>query len=712
MMRRAALILSVALLPLFYNPLRFEGHETFRAGLLIVLVAAALPGLRPRIRRDAWPLLLSAGLWAAALLLSTGFALSPARALAGDSVRRMGLLMQLVLMIGLVFGAVPATGRWFWFGGLAISAYVLLQAFGLIGPGSNPLRPTGPLGASVFTAGWLALGCLWLALGGTDLPRWQRWGGVVVMVLALVETGSRGVALALLAGGGMAALVWAAVHRSRRIAFVVGALVVGLLFGFLLLPILPWQNRFLSDLPLVSRLNPATPDATQLFRERVWGDALALGREWPGLSDIHDAPDRFASLRPLVGYGLESFETLERLRSDAALRQIDPHPVDRAHNDWLDTLLTVGWLGVVARAALWGSAWLVALRRLGIWGRGAWLLPIAGAVVGGLVLSQSTYLPAAITLAALAGGGLWLFWCAVFPMDTNSKTPMDSGAWIALAVVSAHIVDLQFGFTTIATGWLVWLALGRLAAQPQPEVEAAVSERERAVWCALAGGVLARALLAEQAGLAAVIAILLVVAVFARPVEGRNWLTIVAGWSIGTGGTLLPTPEMAALWDVAFIVAALLFMSEQWRPLRTRSWLAAGVALLIVFWLEDSASISYRLGTTPRQPDAIQRLETAAARAPWDDRFVGTFGDALFNRAQTEVMLVQAQQAFDKAAEINPYDALLAWRLAAVYAALDNPDASKVTAYFDAALRLWPHNDDLLRARATFLANLARGTNP
>jgi hypothetical protein len=713
-MRRAPLLLSVVLLPLFYNSLRFEGDETLRAGLLMVLAAAALPGLRPRIRRDAWPLLMAAGLWAAALIISTAFALSPVRALAGDSVRRMGLLTQLVLMTGLLFGAVPNTGRWFWFGGLAVSAYVFLQAFGLIAPGNNPLRPNGPLGNSVFTAGWLALACLWLTLGGAGLSRWKRWGGAVVMALALILTGSRGAALALFVGGIIAALAWAVVHRSWRIALVVEALVVSLLFGFLLLRILPWQNSFLSDLPLISRLNPEAYDATQLFRERVWGDALVIGREWPFLADIHDVSDRFASLRPLVGYGLESLETLERLRSDAALRQIDPRPVDRAHNDWLDTLLTTGWLGVVARVALWGSVWLVALRRLGIWGWGAWLLPLLGIILAVLVFSQSAYLPAAITLGALTGGGLWLFVRAVFPARVISSQPMDSGAWIALGVVSAHVVDLQFGFTTTATGWLMWLALGLLAAQPQPEAEATASERERAVWCALAGGALTRALLVEHASLLAIGLLLLAMTALARPSSFRSWVYVGGGWAGGAVGALLLMPEGAGLWDVAFIAAALLLMSDQWRPLRMRSWLPAGVVLLLVclFWLEDSASMSYRLGTTPRQPDALQRLETAAARAPWDDRFVGTFGDALFNQAQSEAALAQAQQAFDKAAEINPYDALLAWRMAAVYAAFEKPDVTKATAYFDAALRLWPHNDDLERARATFLANLARGTNP
>jgi hypothetical protein len=714
MMRRAALILSIALLPLFYNPLRFEGHETLRVGLLLTLVAAALPGLCPRFRRDAWPLLLAVGLWVVASTLSTGFALSPVRALAGDSVRRMGLLTQLVLITGLLFGATSGSGRWFWFAGLAVSAYVFLQAFGLISPGSNPLRPTGPLGASVFTAGWLALACLWLALGGAELPRWQRCGGAGAMALALVMTGSRGAALALFAGGVMAALAWAAVYQSRRAALAAGGLVVSLLIGISLLRVIPWQNSALKDVPLISRLNPAAPDATQLFRERVWGDALVFGRDWPALSDIHNVPDRFVSLRPVVGYGLESFETLERLRSDAALRQLDSRPVDRAHNDWLDTLLATGWMGVLARAALWGSAWVVALRRLRLWGWGGWLLPVLGGILAGLVFWQSAYLPAAITLGALAGGGLWLFVRAVFSAGAEFDTPIDTGAWIVLAVVTAHIVDLQFSFTTIAACWPMWLALGMLVAQPPSDMETAISERERVLWCALAGGVLARALLVQHAGGTGILLLLLVLLVLARPIPVRGWIYILAGWSIGIAGALLTTPEGDALWDAVFIVVALLLMAERWRPFRMQSWLIAGAVMLIIclFWIADSASISYRLGTTPRQPDAPQRLETAAGRAPWDDRYIGAAGDALFNRAQTDAELVRAQGVFEKAADINPYDALLAWRLAAVYAALDKPDVIKATAYFDAALRLWPNNDSLLRARATFLANLARGTNP
>jgi hypothetical protein len=446
----------------------------------------------------------------------------------------------------------------------------------------------------------------------------------------------------------------------------------------------------------------------------VWGDALALGREWPLLSDIHNIPDRFAPLRPLIGYGLESFETLERLRSDSALRQLDSRPVDRAHNDWLDTLLTSGWLGALARAALWCGAWVVALRRMRLWGWGAWLLPGLGSATAGFAVSQSVYLPVAITFGALIGGGVWLFWLAFRPSNAVSIVEIDRAAWIGLVVVVAHIVDLQFSFTTVATGWLLWLALGMLAAQPNTTGCENASERERAIWYALAGAALLRALLVENASLLAIVLLMLALAALAQPLFLRRWVYVLFGLSYGLMGALLTTPESAALWDILLVVTALLLMLERLWPLKARAWRYAVVLTLALglWWLEDSASIGYRQGITPHATDILQRLEAAAARAPWDDRIIGAAGDAAFNHAQTTEAPNSAKRLFDTAAAINAYDALLAWRLASVYATFDPPDVDRAKAYFDTALRLWPGSDDLVRARATFLANLARGTNP
>jgi O-antigen ligase len=558
----AMAVLGVAVLPLDFLPPRFEAHETHRAGLMLVLALLALPSLR--LRRLRSPLLTALVLWCLALALATLFSLTPIRSLSGDLIRRMGLLTHLALVAGALLGAhldLTHAWRWFWLAGVAVAVYVIVQAAGLI-PMVNPYpdRPAGPLGAPTFTAGWLALALLWAGLGRGPLPTFRAqpayFLGLVLMLAALVLTGSRGATLALAAGLLTAALTWAALHRARWLVLGLLAMVALAVLALLLLSRTPWDlTSPLARLPLVARLNPALPDVPRLSRQMVWANALMLARHWPALQPVGGTADRWHPLRPLVGYGLETFEFVHRPLVDAQLRQLESNrPIDRAHNDWLDTLLMLGWLGVGARLALWGGAGYLGLRRLHLPPR--WVLGLAGlgAGLGAALAGTSPFLPVAATLGGLVGAWLALAGCA---WRRGPTAAFDRRGWLGLAVLSAHLVDLQFSFTTVATGWSAWLGLGLLLAPQEEEPSLPEEPLPTGVWAGLGGAFLVRGLVGVGASWLGAVGVLLglVGAAWAlAPFSRRLWVGIGALWGLGALLGMVGAPEGVALGEVVLVV--------------------------------------------------------------------------------------------------------------------------------------------------------------
>jgi tetratricopeptide (TPR) repeat protein len=63
----------------------------------------------------------------------------------------------------------------------------------------------------------------------------------------------------------------------------------------------------------------------------------------------------------------------------------------------------------------------------------------------------------------IARGALWLS-IGLFALRLARDTAVRREACLILAILVAHGVDLQFSFTTVVTGWSVWLGIGGLGA--------------------------------------------------------------------------------------------------------------------------------------------------------------------------------------------------------------------------------------------------------
>ena len=647
---------GITLLPFDFVPLRFEGHETHRAGLTLLIAVGGIGvmltgprgmGTRRTVSEKAFiaALVVLALTW----VLSAVFALSPMLGLTGDLVRRMGLLTQLGL-IALVLMSRLVDWRWlargFWFAGVIAAVYTLLQSAGWL---PNPIdgRAFGPLGAPTFTAGWLVNALIWSGVwvaSEHESPRWLhglRIGGGMLMAAGLLATGGRGALVGLMAALVVGVLAYGWVMRRRAVRWGSAGLAVCGMIGAVAVSQIDWQTSPAASWPLISRLNPTLPDTPRAVREQVWGNALDIMRDPPLFMSSGGVPDRFHALRFWFGYGQDHFELVHRPWVDDALRLMEQgRPIDRAHNVLLDVWVMHGAVGVIAWLAVWGGAALLAVTRL--------------------------------YCARRSGQNDW---------------PM----MLVLMVITAHTADLLFSFETVAAGWGAWMALGLVLRREDTEVSAVLAEDVSAslIWVTRAGVgmLLARSILqlpgADGSLFALLPALMALIAVTgvagAAAVRGdRFWRWMVSGVGAAAvgmiaGGVLSQVrgAESAAL--VGFggfgVMLGALGMAVVGRfPVR-REWmtviLTAGAMLVAAVYVFSEARAQIRFQQGLEAETLLQQAELhrqAVLDFPLDSRLQMYAASGLYYAAVNRIdgvdvqLLTEARQYGEAAVKRNPYD--------------------------------------------------------
>lgn len=650
---------GVALLPFDFLPLRFEGHETHRAGLTLVIAVGVwavllLTALKSSHSSENWtPLekLFTGSLILLALTytLTALLALSPTLALVGDLVRRMGLLTQLALL-SLVVVARFVDWRWlargFWFAGVICGVYTLLQFVGWL---PNPIdgRAFGSLGAPTFTASWLVGAMIWSSawvLSDTAKQRWLRLvrvAGLVLMTAALVATGGRGALLGLVAGALVGAIAFAWVTRQRALLMLIGGLILCIGLGLVSLSRIDWQTSPLATWPLISRLNPTLPDTPRAVREQVWQNAVEIFAAPPLFAPFDGEPDRFHPLRRWFGYGQDHFELVHRPYVDDRLRAMEQgRPIDRAHNVILDLLTMHGALGVIVWFAVWMLGAVLALRRL--------------------------------AQARQSGKNCWL--------------PV-----LILTIIAAHSVDLLFSFETLAGGWGAWLVLGLVLRDEKKDVEADFasiinSERWLLMTAVLAALLSGRGLSQlTMDGTIPYTALLMLIAVIALAAFAAQSLSTwrrlpvymaVSATGIVSGlflGRIQPADAVALIAIAVFGLSLCgLYLSAGWRiPILSMNRRSAALPISLVllsttaYWFSETrAQIHFSQGLLSQSTESQADLHRQAAQGfPFDWRLqmyaaVGLYQSAV-NRIEgiDVVILIEARQLGEAAVKRNPYDA-------------------------------------------------------
>jgi O-antigen ligase len=295
-----------------------------------------------------------------AVVLLAGVLLVWRRAKRGDPGRRSPL--------DLPAGALAAAGLVFWAlsPDLAVSASEAARLLfcGLaFWAASRSLALTGP---GPFLTAWSAGACvaaLWAvgeAVAGASRP-YASFGNPIFLGTALASALPVALARAVRPDGTKRAL-WAAAAAVQGAALLMThsrAAVLGLLAGLALCALARFKGRLLSQTLGAAGLVVAA--AAWAFRDREWTHAL-IWRDALSLWRAH----------PLLGCGLGRFHLEFPAFASAALKARWPEGkviVNFAHNEYLQTFVETGPLGLAALAAVPAAAWFAMRRDDGAAGR-------------------------------------------------------------------------------------------------------------------------------------------------------------------------------------------------------------------------------------------------------------------------------------------------------------------------------------------------------
>jgi O-antigen ligase/tetratricopeptide (TPR) repeat protein len=421
--------------------------------------------------RDARALLVAVGMLIVAYLAASVSSLAPRIAWEGAYVRRFGAAVPAsgiaFLLTLLVAARTPRAIRQVIDALLLASvvpvAYAICQRAGLdvatwIYAATD--RVTSTAGNPIFLAGYVAM--IWplaLARFATAGRSPAATAGAVLftgLTAAMVITGSAGAWLGLVAA--VVTLVSVLLDRVPRQlrAFVIALLVAGAIGAL---------GVAVARRPFLDSARNSESRGTQSGRVRLvlWHSAMRLLRENP--------------VRAIWGYGPDTTRWTLGTYDPMAVRPFEGSATaDRAHNAVLDTVLTIGFVGLIARTAVFLVVCVAALRRLGAiatrsdlahlaaWTAGGWLvfgwLAVHVDPAGGL-------LPLAWSAGLLAGVVGFAGARGVRSRDARPWRGIDLLCAALLAGVVAHEVDTQTGIETATTELCFWMFSGLIIVLPQ-----------------------------------------------------------------------------------------------------------------------------------------------------------------------------------------------------------------------------------------------------
>jgi tetratricopeptide (TPR) repeat protein/O-antigen ligase len=298
---------------------------------------------------------------------------------------------------------------------------------------------------------------------------------LILQLICLAFTQSRGPMMSLVAGALFFFLLWAVLRGQRGLTIAVVSVSVALL---VILAVLNLPNSPLAlpkGIPYVGRLDEITKDIVQ-DRSLIWQGAVSM--------------ITVDKIRVTIGYGLESMGLIfyPYLHPDwwGAMYTLT---ADRCHNETLDALVTGGLIGLVAYLVLFGSVFYYGVKWLGLIAssrqRNLFIVTcLVGGSLGALIpwLVEGTFswtgvgIPAGILLALVVYLMTSIFQRSVLSLPVLSIAEGSRGGEgggrrsdeqiLLIALLSAlvtHFVEIQFGIAITATRTYFWLYAALLA---------------------------------------------------------------------------------------------------------------------------------------------------------------------------------------------------------------------------------------------------------
>lgn len=493
----AGWLAALVVVPLYYNPFSagmfdYDKTAVLRALALLMLAAwlalhaARASRLPPWQQIRTTPLLAPVVVIILATLLSTAFSIDPRLSFFGSLSRNNGTYTLLALLVvALAVGTElrqPAQQQRLIGTLLAASCVVsvhgIAQHFGFepaLWDYDLGLRIISTLGNPIFAGAFLGMAMpLTLACA---LPLWQARNArgflyatlLALQSIALWWTGSRGPLLAAMCGVGFMLLIQ--FRQAGRRAWAL-SLLATLAAGAIFITVLNIPNGPLQPLRTVAPLQRLanmlnSNDTSTSGRSRIWRGALRLATARPPIRFAAGGTDALQAVRPLLGYGPETFGPAFELVYDNAIgRDVFP---DRAHNLLLDALVTSGVLGLAATLLMWASILVHGMRTAGLLpDRSATLTLLLLTTGGGIALAAAAYIildvsyvPPAFGIGLVAGAAVY---CAAAP-NTSNHTSTPEGRLLASAILgtlAAHFIEVQVGIPTITTQLLFWTMVALL----------------------------------------------------------------------------------------------------------------------------------------------------------------------------------------------------------------------------------------------------------
>ncbi|MBP9771679.1 MAG: O-antigen ligase family protein [Candidatus Pacebacteria bacterium] len=347
---------AVLLIPFFvtesmYFPFITGKNFAFRILVEIMLVAwAVLAIMVPSYRPKRSPVLIAMAAFVIVIGIADAFGINPMRSFWSNFERMEGFITLLHLAAYLLALASVVKTKKIWdmllTGSVLVGVALSLYSFSEIAPQfeGQLVRIDATFGNPTYFAVYLLFNVfLALVLLYRNYANKILVGAytiaIIVQMVALYYTGTRGTLLGFLAGLSLSALimlVWGKAHpRLRRVAGIsiaILALAGGL---FILLRNIP----IIQESPILARVaNISLTDTTVESRLTLWG---SIG--WEGFKE-----------RPLLGWGQDNFIVVFGKYYDPIMYKQEPW-FDRAHNVFVDWLIAGGALGLLAYLFLFGA---------------------------------------------------------------------------------------------------------------------------------------------------------------------------------------------------------------------------------------------------------------------------------------------------------------------------------------------------------------------
>lgn len=297
---------------------------------------------------------------------------------------------------------------------------------------------------------------------------------LIAQLSCLLFTQSRGVLLALLISSVFFLIVWGLITGKKWFSWITTAMVpCGMVLIFFVAGNDSLLIRQARTTPGLQRLTRYRAGPTIQVRKYIWqgvGELLAAASPFTYQDASGETqPDARHALRPALGYGPETFGLVFPAVHPPELHKFEPGRSDRAHNVFLNELVTRGWLGVGSFLLLFTTVLFCGLHclppgrlRSGRLFFSLWLLGgLAGAVMT-WITNNTLLLGLGAASGLLVGLGVFIFICLLLETFDQAKTRAPKSRYTLippalLAALVAHFVEIQFGFAVASTALYFWL---------------------------------------------------------------------------------------------------------------------------------------------------------------------------------------------------------------------------------------------------------------